>query len=270
MNENPMPTGQAVTPAAKATEPARPAAIPRGFWRSVDYILRHPEEILESLRTDTDLWRMSRIFFLVSLVMAALYGAVMGATNLLQNSEMEMAGKLWMILVTGLKVPILFLVTLAIVLPPVYVSNAFMGSRLSFRQMATALLSSLAVTTTVLASMATVAFFFAITSRSYNFLKLLHVAVFAYAGLAGLQYLVKSMQIMMKGSKRETSTFLFLMWLALYMFVGTQLAWVLRPFVGSPNLPFRIFRARSGNFYESVAESIRSLPSTDNETEGKW
>jgi hypothetical protein len=121
-------------------------------------------------------------------VTCLLYGAVMGATNLLQGSEMDLPHKLMQIGVSALKVPVLFLLTCAIVLPPIYVSNAFVGSRLSFRQMLAVLLSALAVTTTVLASMATVAMFFALTSQSYDFLKLLHVLFFVYAGLAGLAY----------------------------------------------------------------------------------
>ena len=78
------------------------------------------------------------------------------------------------------------LLTLAIVLPPIYVSNAFVGAQLLFRQMLAMLLGSVAITVTVLSSMATVAFFFALTSRSYDFIKLLHVLFFAYAGLTGL------------------------------------------------------------------------------------
>jgi hypothetical protein len=141
-----------------------------------------------------------------------------------------------------------------IVLPPIYVSNAFVGARLQFRQMVAALLASLTVTVTVLASMATVALFFSLTSRSYNFLKLLHVVFYIYAGLSGLSYLRRSVGAMTP--KGKTTGGLFVLWLVLYMFVGTQLAWVLRPFVGSPKMQFQLFRPRKGNFYECVWKSI--------------
>jgi hypothetical protein len=241
--------------------PILPAEFPKGFWRGVDYLLHHPDEIIESLRLDRDLWRISRILFGVSVVMAALYGAIMGATNLLQGSPMAFGPKVALIGIVALKVPVLFLLTLLIVLPPVYVSNTFAGARLSFRQMLALLLASLAITTTALASMATVALFFSLTSRSYDFLKLLHVAFFVYAGLVGVGYLRRCVESLGASESRAVPRGLFVLWLVLYMFVGTQLAWVLRPFVGSPNEPFQVFRPRTGSFIQSVARSFSRVMS---------
>jgi hypothetical protein len=247
------------------------AHFPMGFWKRVDYLLHHKEEVTESLRQDSGLRQLSSIFFVVSMVMAGLYGAVMGATNLLQGSEMLLRHKLLMILVTAVKVPVLYLLTLGIILLPIYVSNAFVGARLQFRQMLALLLTSVAIMATLLASMATVAFFFALTSRTYDFIKLLHVLFFAYAGLVGLGYLARGLKAISaplqrssseRGTVRHTPQWLFIGWLLLYMFVGTQLAWVLRPFVGSPTEKFQVFRPRYGNFYESVFHSWDRLMQT--------
>jgi len=142
------------------------------------------------------------------------------------------------------------------VLPPIYVSNAFTGSKLSFSQILALLLTSTAISVTVLASMATVAFFFALTSSSYNFIKLLHVLFFVYAGASGLSYFSRSIHEVSGTNGRRTSRGLFFVWLLIYMFVGTQLAWVLRPFVGWPEQKFQVFRERTGNFYESVFTSL--------------
>ena len=254
------PARPPVPPAESEPVQVDPAQFPRGFWKRIDYLLHHPEEVFESLKQDRDLWQLSRIFFTISLLMAALYGAVMGATNLLQNSpDMLLEHKLLLILVVAVKTPVLFLLTLLIVIPPVYVSNAFLGTRYSFRQVLTLLLATVAITSTVLASMATVAFFFALTSQSYDFIKLLHVLFFAYAGVMGLVFLEKCLGRIASGSQHRTPRKLLVMWLLLYIFVGTQLAWVLRPFVGSPNEEFQLFRPREGNFYESVIQSIQRV-----------
>ncbi|NUM54595.1 MAG: hypothetical protein HUU46_13195 [Candidatus Hydrogenedentes bacterium] len=233
-----------------------PAEFPRGFWRQVDYTLHHPEEISESLHRDDQSWRIVRIMFVISLIMAAVYGGVMGATNLLQGSEMAVSSKFLLILVTATKVPVLFLLTLVIVVFPIYVSNAFVGARLSFGQVSGFLVTACAVTTVALASMATVALFFSLTSVSYHFIKLLHVLMFVYAGVTGLVYLNRALGTAAIRLGRPAPGKLFIIWLLLYMFVGTQLAWVLRPFVGSPGEPFQIFRPRYGNFYESVLHSL--------------
>ena len=239
--------------------PARCAELPQGFWRRVDYMLQHPDEVTESLKQDRDLWRLSTVFVTVTIVMSAIYGAVMGATNLLQGSSMETSGKLLLIVVTAIKVPVLFLLTLTIVLPPVYVSNCFIGARLRLRQTVAPMLGAMATTSVVLASMATVAFFFALTSRTYHFIKLLHVLIFIYAGLMGLAYLFRCVQCVAVAARRATPAGLLFLWLLLYAFVGTQLAWVLRPFIAAPDQEFEIFRPREGNFYESVFDSLKSF-----------
>ena len=47
-------------------------------------------------------------------------------------------------------------------------------------------------------------------------------------------------------------------WLASNAFVGCQFAWILRPFLGSPNYPVVFLRsdALEGNFYEFVLVTI--------------
>lgn len=242
--------------AASAAVDVPPAELPKGFWRSVDYLLQNRERVVESLRRETNLSRLSGTLLLMSVVMSVIYGAVMGATNLLQGADMEMKYKCSMILLSAVKIPVLFLGTLLIVLFPVYVLNAFVGARLEFRRMVSLLLSSVAVTSIFLASMASVAFFFALTSRDYHFIKLLHVLFFIYAGIAGLAFLARTVRSISSHERRATPQWLFIVWFLLYMFVGTQLAWIMRPYVGSPTEPFQIVRERSGNFYESVYYSM--------------
>ena len=49
-------------------------------------------------------------------------------------------------------------------------------------------------------------------------------------------------------------------WLCLHVFVAMQSAWVLRPFVGSPDLPVRFFREEAwDNAYVRIFESIWRL-----------
>jgi hypothetical protein len=52
---------------------------------------------------------------------------------------------------------------------------------------------------------------------------------------------------------------LLYVWIVLFGFVGTQLAWTLRPFVGSPDEPFQLFREINGNFYVDIVRTIGHL-----------
>ena len=44
-------------------------------------------------------------------------------------------------------------------------------------------------------------------------------------------------------------------WIVIYAFVGIQMGWLLRPFVGDPGIPTRFFREDTwGNAYIKVVE----------------
>jgi len=51
----------------------------------------------------------------------------------------------------------------------------------------------------------------------------------------------------------------FWCWLVVFSLVGAQMGWVLRPFIGSPDMPFTWFRARESNFFEAVLNVIQNL-----------
>jgi hypothetical protein len=51
----------------------------------------------------------------------------------------------------------------------------------------------------------------------------------------------------------------FRVWIAVFAVVGAQMAWVLRPFVGHPRLPFAWFRPRESNFFEAVWKTLADL-----------
>jgi hypothetical protein len=52
---------------------------------------------------------------------------------------------------------------------------------------------------------------------------------------------------------------LLYIWIVLFGFVGTQLAWTLRPFFGSPGAPFELFRDIDGTFYGNILSTLGSL-----------
>jgi hypothetical protein len=51
----------------------------------------------------------------------------------------------------------------------------------------------------------------------------------------------------------------FRIWMIVFSLVGAQMGWVLRPFIGDPNLPFALFRHRGSNFFEAVMHHLMHL-----------
>ena len=60
-------------------------------------------------------------------------------------------------------------------------------------------------------------------------------------------------------AERPASMTLLYIWILLFGFVGTQLAWTLRPFFGDPGHPFALFRKIEGTFYADIFRTIGHL-----------
>ncbi|MEN8151337.1 MAG: hypothetical protein ABFS86_16090, partial [Planctomycetota bacterium] len=52
---------------------------------------------------------------------------------------------------------------------------------------------------------------------------------------------------------------IFIVWIVIYGIVGAQMGWILRPFIGSPNLPVQFFRERESNFFQAVIKTLGDL-----------
>jgi hypothetical protein len=48
----------------------------------------------------------------------------------------------------------------------------------------------------------------------------------------------------------------FRCWVVLFALVGAQMGWVMRPFIGTPELPFTWFRERESNFFAAVLHAL--------------
>jgi hypothetical protein len=97
------------------------------------------------------------------------------------------------------------------------------------------------------------------TGPTYDFILLGHVAVITLAGVTGNLRLFQLLAQL--GGNRLTALRVLFAWLAGNLFLGSQLSWILRPFIGSPTLPVEFLRANAlhGNFYEAVGHALRQI-----------
>lgn len=213
-----------------------------------------PREILPAMAEEGD-WILFCLF--VTVAGTGLYGATIG----LGRAPLQA-------LYTAVKFPLLIALTTA--------GNALLngmiaqllGLGLTFRQSTLAVITSFAVAAVVLGSLAPVTFFLWLNTPSFaseqailahNFTLVTHVAVIAFAGVAGNVSLFRLLADL--GGNRVTAGKILAAWLAGNMFLGCQLSWIMRPFIGSPRLPVEFFRADAfqGNFYESVFRALLNL-----------
>ena len=298
----------------------------------IERILRDRRGIWEQVVEDRQLPQLTGQMLVSSVVALACYGAVLGSFH-----------SVLMALTSAVKLPLLFLVTLAICLPTLYLFNLVFGARLSIRQSLALVMVALTVTAMLALAFAPISLFFLITAPDYNFFKLLNVAILTLSALVGLRFLTGGMRILNESgllapekpaqalavvptspapagavlagapgapaavmaqagngavttvappapvqappapvqvppgyvlqpihqqyvrpvrpqsATTPPSMALLYVWILLFGFVGTQLAWTLRPFFGSPGKPFSLYRDIDGNFYAEIFRTLSHL-----------
>ncbi|WP_344653661.1 hypothetical protein [Cryptosporangium japonicum] len=311
-----------VAPIGASTAAARPKTL------IIERILRDREGLWRDILAEQNLNTVLRRMLVSSVISLAFYGLVLGAS----------AGPLQAVS-SAVKLPLLFLLTLAICLPTLYLFNLVFGARLSIRQALALVLVAITVTGALTLAFAPISLFFLVTSSDYSFFKLLNVGILMLTGFIGLSLMVDGMRGLNRLSGHEpaprpepryawealdahphgphavpaasavhtvpntqnihaahqnihaahqinaahqvhaahqinaaqkahpapgafdrpVNTRLLYVWALLFGFVGTQLAWTLRPFIGEPNHPFQLFRDIEGSFYSNVLSTIASL-----------
>jgi len=335
----------------------------------VERILRDRGGIWQQIIGERDLLQLIRRMLVSSVASLAAYGLVLGASNGWLQA-----------LASTVKLPLLFLATLAICLPTLYLFNLVFGARLSVPQTFALIMVAVSVTAVLTFAFAPISLFFLITAQSYAFFKLLNIAILTLSAFVGLRFLVSGMRVINEHVLSETllarrqplpqppapdrnlvrelatvgaapgvggdqvgpggdqvgpggavvlddqrsanggvvagpstagpmrpagpptagpvrpagpptagpvwpagpfpaaggptpvrpagqtpvderpaSMMLLYIWILLFGFVGTQLAWTLRPFFGSPGEPFEIFRSIEGTFYADIFRTLGQL-----------
>ena len=216
-------------------------------------ILRNKEEFYTAVIEKKGLTAIIRDATISLTIFGALYGATMGVWSW---EPLQIA-------FSSLKVPLLFLISIAVVLPSFYIVNLTMGGRNNFLQLTSLFLSSFSIYTTILLAFVPVNLFFMITSPrdtdSYFFMVLLNLIVYGLGGLISIVYMVEGVQFLNQ-RKKNIATLKNLIPVAVAVgtlaFIGTQLAWFIRPWFNyEPNF---IRPEKYGNFYVAIFKVIFS------------
>jgi len=227
---------------------AQPGA--SGYGLFLSQLLSDREQFFAEVADGKDLGSKIKRSLITLLVLCAFYGASAGAYAGLTQA-----------LSAAIKLPVLFLGTLVICFPGLFVIQVLVGSRLRLAQMLTLITGALALSAIVLAAIVPVALFFLLTGANYHFLELLHVAIVLGSGLVGMAALHEGLAFACekRGVYPRRAMTIMQVWAVLFAFVGVQMAWNLRPFVGDRAEPFKVFRHYEGNFYTGVIYSLQKL-----------
>lgn len=172
-------------------------------------------------------------------------------------------------LFTAIKLPLILLLTalgnglLNAMLAPL------LGLNISARQSLLAVLLSFTIAAAILGAFSPLLYFLVwntpplsaggSANSAHSMILVSETLMIAFAGIAANMRLVQLLRNL-SGSQAIARKVLFA-WLAGNLFLGSQLAWILRPFVGSPDLPLEFLRpnAFDGTFYEALWQHAQRL-----------
>lgn len=189
---------------------------------------------------------------LIVLATGPIYGAFMG-TFALGTWE-----RVPMIVYAAVKVPLLIFVTTALCLPGFFVLNTVLGLRDDFGRAIRAIFAGQAGLTVALASLGPITRFAYSSGVNHRQALLFNAAMFTVATAIGQVVLMRRYRELTSDpvNGRRHKAMLW-MWVILYAFVGMQLGWMLRPFVGGPGRPVSFFREEPfSNAYVVIAKLI--------------
>ena len=231
-----------------------------------EFEISGPFEISRLLRGETEFiatcsrqWVTRRFILQIAVIVlgAGLYGATMGWWRGPQQA-----------LFVAIKFPLIILFVTG--------GNALLngllapllGLNIRFYQSFSSIVMSFAVTAAILGAFSPVIAFLVwnapgmaskMSGSTYSVILLAHVLAIALAGTTGN---LRLFQLLLSLSAQRAAALRVLgAWLTGNLFLGSQLTWILRPFIGSPGLPVQFLRpdAFHGNFYEAVFRAIHHI-----------
>lgn len=218
-------------------------------------LLHRGDELLAHILSEQPLGRTLAELTLVMALSAAGYGAILGMWHGPRLAAYD-----------AVKLPLVLVLTSSLTVLFSWMAAQALSLPLRFAQVTVLTFLALATASVVLVSLAPIAWFFTLCApapttesrTTHNALYLMHTMFVGACGLAGTRALWHGMNRL--GRTRSTVRRVYLIWVLGYAVVGGEVAWALRPFVGSVSAKFPIVFLRKdaleGNVYEFIGHDI--------------
>ncbi|MBV9471219.1 MAG: hypothetical protein JO316_10905 [Abitibacteriaceae bacterium] len=228
------------------------------LFLQADAVLRGQTIATPSQHSQHRLWQLISCI----LCFGAFYGMAMGSRSIWPTPlsgapkfHPAEADRVWLIFYSSLKVPLLLLVTFGLSVPSFFVLNTLSGLREDFSQALQSLMAAQAGLTVILAALSPFTLFWYASSASYQSAVLFNAFMFAVASVSSQYLLRRSYRPLI--ARHERHRLMLRLWLVLYGFIGIQMGWISRPFIGDPNSPAAFLRTESwGNAYVVLSSMI--------------
>ena len=210
----------------------------------LDALLRDREALLDVIMKGKGLVSVARVM----LITVVVCGAALGASVGMYRGGVQ-------ILFAGIKLPLVLLMTTAVCAPVYTALKMAMRERASLLEDFALVLSSLALSSVVAASLAPLLLLAIFNGYSYHTLTLLLVSICGLGGVCGFLFFTKGLRRQVVAAERM----IYLVFLCVIGVVSMQVSWLMRPYLVRPqtdDVPF--VRSLEGSFFEAVRTSADS------------
>jgi hypothetical protein len=207
------------------------------MFGAIDRLLRDRDGVLARVRAGEDLPGLARAMLLTILAGGAMFGATLGAFR--GGLQIPFA---------AVKLPAVMLFTAALCAPALTALKSALGRPADLGRDLVLVLASLAIGSLVIAALAPLVLLLVTMRAPYHHAILTITGCCALGGTFGLALLVRGLG----AGHRLIATALVVVFLA----VGSQMAWTLRPYLERPRTPDIVFvRGVEGSLIESVVQT---------------
>lgn len=143
-----------------------------------------------------------------------------------------------------------------------------LGTGITFKQSFSMIVMSFAIASAIMISLSPFSLFIVLSAPplgtpdawlAHHIIILFDVVIIAFAGIVANTRLFQLIRHL-TGSVVQSRRVLF-SWLTVNLLLGSQLSWIMRPFIGTPSYPVEFFRetAFDGNFFEAIYLIIKNF-----------
>ena len=197
---------------------------------------------------------------IILCIFGPLYGAIMGSYAWVAG-ERGLDIQWIQMFYSAVKVPLLMGSTVLIALPSFFVINTIFGLRKDFGTVVYRIVATQAGLSIILLSLSplTLFFYFSASGRfAYPAAVMFNAAMFGVASFSAQMLLRAYYQPLIQRDPKHR--WMLRTWIFVYVFVGIQMAWIMRPFIGQPNETPQFFRSESwDNAYVRVGGTLWKL-----------
>lgn len=199
------------------------------------------KEVMQAFNTSGEIQEtglFARTLRFVSLVM--FYGGIMGSYGV-WGGNVDPGSDALQMFYSSVKVPLLIGITFLLGLPSLFVFYALAGLADEFRRVLSILLGTQMIFAIVLVSLSPFVLLVYVSTNVYVHGVLANAVAFGVAAIVWQSMLRRRFRMLIAINRRHRM--LLVLWFVLYVFIGVQAGWTLRPFIGNPGAEVEFFRS---------------------------